>query len=314
MPYAVDPELADFAAAMPVIDNRDAVAARATLDELLAQAPAPDLTGIASIEDREFATGHGELTVRVYQPEERVGDAVIFHIHGGGFIMGNLELNHHRNVAVTRAVGVTMVAASYRLAPEAPYPAALEDVYAGLQWTATHAEELGASADQIIIRGGSAGANLCAALALAARDRGGPTIAFQLLSIPALDDRLNSDSASRFTDTPVINRYSTAACWDAYLGDGVAGGNDVPAYAAPARATDLSGLPPAYIAVAELDPLRDDGIGYAQALLRADVPVELHLFPGTFHGSTMFEDAAVSQRELAEEVTVLRSVITRLVD
>jgi len=165
---------------------------------------------------------------------------------------------------------------------------------------------------RVVIHGLSAGAGLCAALALLARDRGGggPAIAFQYLDSPEIDDRLDTGSMRAFTDTPVWNRPSSELSWDSYLGPDVRGTEQVSPYAAAARATDLAGLPPAYIAVSAFDPLRDEGIGYAQALLAAGVPVELHLFPGTFHGSgLMIRHPRVSRRQRAERRAVLARVL-----
>jgi acetyl esterase len=213
------------------------------------------------------------------------------------------------NLRLARELGVPVVTVDYRLAPEHPYPAGLEDCYAGLVWVAKNADALGIDPDRIAIHGESAGGGLCAALALLARDRGGPSIAFQYLGVPELDDRLDTPSMRAFTDTPIWNRPNAIFSWDSYLGAGKRGGADVPIYAAPARATDLTGLPPAYVSVMEFDPLRDEGIAYAQALMHAGVSVELHAFPGTFHGSSLVEQAAVSRREADEALTVLRRAL-----
>jgi acetyl esterase len=212
-------------------------------------------------------------------------------------------------VALARAVGAVVVTVEYRLAPEAPFPAPLEDVYAGLVWFAEHAADYGVDPARIAIHGISAGGGLCAGLALLARDRGGPAIAFQYLGVPEVDDRLTTPSMTAFTDTPIWNRPNAIVSWDSYLGEGVPGSADVSPYAAPARATDLSGLPPAYVSTMAFDPLRDEGIAYGLALLAAGVPVELHLFPGTFHGSTLIEGAAISKREITERVAVLRRAL-----
>jgi acetyl esterase/lipase len=198
-----------------------------------------------------------------------------------------------------------VISVDYRLAPENPYPAPLDDCYAGLVWAAENADRLAVDADNIAIHGISAGGGLCAALALLARDRGGPAIVFQYLGVPEVDDRLGTVSMQRFTDTPLWNLPSAQNSWDCYLGAGVRGSDGVSPYAAPARATDLSGLPPAYISAMQFDPLRDEDIAYAQALLAAGVTVELHLFPGTFHGSMLAAHAAVSKREAAEALAVL---------
>ncbi|ORW30849.1 esterase [Mycobacterium paraense] len=310
MTYAFDPELAAVVPMLPDLDGADPAAMRESLSAMIAQLPTPDLTGV-DCEDRLIPGGPGdpEVPIRIYRPAERSGAAAVYSVHGGGFIAGDLETEHAGNVGLARALGVVVVAVDYRLAPETPFPGPLEDVYAGLVWTAGHADELGIDPRRIAIHGVSAGGGLCAALALLARDRQGPHIAFQFLGVPELDDRLATASMTVFTDTPLWSRPKAVASWDCYLGAGRAGSDEVPIYAAPARATDLSGLPPAYISVMQFDPLRDEGIAYAQGLLAAGVTVELHLFPGTFHGSALIPDAAISRREGAEAVEVLRRAL-----
>ena len=191
------------------------------------------------------------------------------------------------------------------VAGRAEVAAALDDACAVLTWTAGHAAELGADPGRIAVGGMSAGGGLAAAVALRARDQQGPPIRFQLLSQPELDDRQQTWSARNFTGTPFMTRAKVTASWRHYLGSAAAS-----PYAAPARAGDLSGLPPAYIATAEFDPNRDEAIDYAQRLLQADVPVELHQWPGTFHGSQAILSAEVSRRQIAELGTALRRALT----
>src|SRR5262249_8261625 len=162
---------------------------------------------------------------------------------------------------------------------EHPYPAAVDDCYAALCWMAEGAEQLGIHSDRIAVVGSSSGGCLAAALSLLARDRGGPHICFQLLNAPVLDDRLGTQSLTAFTDTPVWDRRSAVLSWRHYLGETR---ENVPAYAAPARAEDLAGLPPAYIATSQFDPLRDEGILYGLRLLQAGVAAEIHNFPGAY--------------------------------
>ncbi|WP_445186065.1 alpha/beta hydrolase [Pseudonocardia sp. Cha107L01] len=241
-----------------------------------------------------------------FDPELAAG---VYDVHGGGFILGDLEIVHAGNARIARETGAVVVSVDYRLAPEHPYPAGLEDCYTGLAWFAEHADAFGVDPDRIAIHGISAGGGLCAGLALLARDRGGPAIAFQYLGVPEIDDRLVTASMTAFIDTPMWSRPRAVISWDSYLGAGVPGTESVPIYAAPARATDLAGLPPAYVSTMEFDPLRDEGLAYALALQAAGVQVELHMFPGTFHGSAMVEHAAVTQREKAEEIVVLRRAL-----
>lgn len=311
MPYTFDPELADMIPLLPEIDDADPATMRAFLSEMIAELPSPDITGLR-IEDRPVPGRDGDpaIPVRIYRPDERHAPAAVYSVHGGGFIAGDLETEHALNVRLARELGVVVVSVDYRLAPEAPFPGPLEDIYAGLVWTVDHADELGFDPQRVAIQGVSAGGGLCAALALLARDRGGPHIAFQFLSVPELDDRLTTASMTEFTDTPLWNRPRAVVSWDCYLGPGRAGTDAVSIYAAPARATDLTGLPPAYVSVMHFDPLRDEGIAYALGLLAAGVSVELHLFPGTFHGSALIQHAAISQREQAETIAVLRQALT----
>jgi acetyl esterase/lipase len=218
--------------------------------------------------------------------------------------MGDLDTEHPWAVRVADGSGAVVVAVGYRLAPEHPFPAALDDAYAALRWTAEHAAELGIDPGRIAVGGHAAGAGLAAAVALRTRDQHGPPIRFQLLNQPELDDRQETWSARNFTGTPFMTRDKVAASWRHYLG-----GAPASPYAAPARAGDLSGLPPAYVATAEFDPNRDEAIDYAQRMLQAGVSVELHQWPGTFHGSQAVLSAAVSQRQISDLGATLRRAL-----
>jgi acetyl esterase len=307
MTYAFDPELAEALALLPAVDVSDIPAARERMAEMQAEAGEPDESGVQVREELvPGPPGAPDVRLWIYTPDRVVAPAAVYDVHGGGFIVGTLEGSHAANLHLARELGVVLVSVDYRLAPEHPFPAPLEDCYAGLVWTAKNADALGVDPDRIAIHGISAGGGLCAGLTLLARDRGGPAIAFQYLGVPELDDRLDTPSMRAFTDTPIWNRPNAVVSWDSYLGAGKPGTPDVSPYAAPARATDLSGLPPAYISAMQYDPLRDEDIAYAQALLHAGVPVELHVYPGTFHGSGMVEHAAVSRREVDEALVVLR--------
>ncbi len=229
-------------------------------------------------------------------------------IHGGGFVIGSVEAEHAGAALTAIDTGAVVVSVDYRLAPEHPYPAGVHDCYAALSYLHAEADALGVDPARVALSGASAGGGLAAATALLARDRGGPPVCFQLLAIPELDDRLQTGSMQTFVDSPLWNRPLAVQSWQAYLGP-LYGSADVPAYAAPARADDLAGLPPAYISTAENDPLRDEGITYAQRLLQAGVSVELHQFPGTFHGSALVTSAAVSKRAQRESALVLRQAL-----
>ncbi|WP_055599374.1 alpha/beta hydrolase [Streptomyces aureus] len=287
----MDPELEAFVPLFPRTDLTDPVAARKNSARLAAAVPAPDTTDM-EVEDRTVPADP-PVPVRVYRPRGARG-AVVW-LHGGGFLMGDLDTEHPWAGRIAASSGAVVISVGYRLAPEHPYPAALDDAYAVLEWAAGHAAELGVEPDRIAVGGHSAGANLAAAVTLRARDRQGPPIRFQLLNQPGLDDRQDSWSAVNFTDTPWFYRDKSLASWQHYLG----GGPATP-YAAPARAEDLTGLPPAYLATAEFDPNRDEGLAYALRLLQARVSVEIHQWPGTFHGSQAILSAEVSQRQNAE--------------
>lgn len=297
----VDRELEPFISMFPAADLNDPITARKKLAELSAKAPAPEIEGM-EIEDRTVP-GNPNVPVRVYRPQDAQG-AIVW-LHGGGFVMGGLDVEHPWAARIADGSRAVVVSVGYRLAPEHRFPAAFDDAYAAVRWTTEHAAELGVDPPQHIAVGGhAAGAGLAAAVAVRARDERRPPISFQLLNQPALDDRQDTWSARNFTDTPFMTRDKVSASWRHYLGSALAS-----PYAAPARTSDLSGLPPAYITTAELDPNRDEAIAYAQRLMEAGVPVELHQWRGTFHGSQAVLSAEVSQRQLAELGAVLRHAL-----
>jgi acetyl esterase len=307
MTYQIDPELAEFLDVLPIRDWDDPVSARGALDDLVNLMNTSVSTEGVAIEDRTIPgpPSAPPVPVRVYTPTARTAPtAGLPDIHGGGFVVGSIDLEHAGAVRLVQQLGIVVVAVEYRLAPEHPYPAGLDDCYTALQWMVAEGDALGIDPDRVGVYGQSAGGGLAAAIALLARDRGGPALCFQFLGIPELDDRLDTPSMQQFVDTPVWHRANAIRSWRYYLGERADG--DVPAYAAPARATDLSGLPPAYVSTMEFDPLRDEGILYALGLLQAGVSVELHQYPGTFHGSAAIPTAAVSRRGAAEMVDVLR--------
>jgi acetyl esterase len=310
----IDPELAAMVELLPKMDLADPVAARRAFEEILV-AIRIDIPGIETldIEDRTVPGWEDDpdVPVRLYRPKGASAKARvpgIVMIHGGGFVIGSVEAEHAGAAVMARDTGAVVVSVDYRLAPEHPYPAGLHDCYAALRYLHAEADALGVDPERVALTGASAGGGLSAATALFARDRGGPAVCFQLLAIPELDDRLSTPSMQTFVDSPMWNRPLAVQSWKAYLGP-LYGSDDVPAYAAPARAEDLSGLPPAYISTAENDPLRDEGITYAQRLLQAGVSVELHQFPGTFHGSALVTSAAVSRRAQRESALVLRQAL-----
>ncbi|CAN5664592.1 alpha/beta hydrolase [soil metagenome] len=309
MGYAFDPEFAELLPMFPSGTLDDVHEARAGLESVLSMLNADvDTTGV-DIDDRVIPgpPGAPDVTVRVYRPTAASTGSGLVYIHGGGFVLGSIDSEHAGAVSFARNVGAVVVSVDYRLAPEDPFPAGLEDCYAALQWLHSEAAELGVETERIGVIGSSAGGGLAAGLALLARDRGGPTLCFQYLGIPELDHRLETTSMTEFIDTPLWNRPSAIASWRHYLsGESTDADGNVSPYASPAVATDLAGLPPAYISTMEFDPLRDEGIQYALALLGAGVSCELHSFPGTFHGSSIVSSAEVSRRAIDETIAVLR--------
>lgn len=256
--------------------------------------------------------GAPDVAVRIYTPVALPGGprGALLEIHGGGFIMGDVSMMDGFCDAVAANCDAVVVSVEYRLAPEHPYPAGVEDCYAALTWLADHVAELGVDPGRIAIAGQSAGGGLAAATALMARDRGGPNLCFQLLEIPELDDRLATPSMVEFVDTPMWSRPNAIRSWSWYLGaDDLPGSAAVSPYAAPARAEDLAGLPPSFVSVMEFDPLRDEGLIYATRLLQAGVSTELHAYPGTFHGSSLVATAAVSKQSARDSMNALRRVL-----
>ncbi|WP_330262684.1 alpha/beta hydrolase [Streptomyces griseorubiginosus] len=316
VPPPFDPELA---AALDLI--KDVISPALTLDEidLVRQGPGIqmladlDLTldGFFEVEDRSVPGPEGapEISLLIARPvspaPSGTGRPVIYHVHGGGMILGNNRVGIDGPLAWAKQLDAVVVSVEYRLAPEHPHPAPVEDVYAGLVWTAEHAGEIGGDAERIVIAGASAGGGLSAALALLTRDRKGPRPIGQLLMCPMLDDRNDSPSTYQMAGLGVWDRTANETGWTALLGDR-RGGPDVPAYAAPARAEDLSGLPPAFLDVGSAETFRDEVVAYASRIWQAGGVAELHVWPGGFHGFDGFApQAALSQAARAAHVAWL---------
>jgi acetyl esterase/lipase len=212
-------------------------------------------------------------------------------------------------LAHAEQLGAAVVSVEYRLAPETPHPGPVEDCYAGLAWTAGHAGELGIDPARVIVGGASAGVGLAAAVALLARDRGGPALLGQMLLCPMLDDRNETPSSYQMAGIGIWDREANEVGWTALLG-AARGGPDVSPYAAPARATDLSGLPPAFIEVGSAETFRDEDVAYATGIWQAGGQAELHVWPGGFHGFTgMVPDAAISKAATAAQQGWLRRIL-----
>ena len=299
-----DPELEQILSLLPTVTDFSSVETIQTMREARAElfgSPPPDRDDVSK-QDLEVPGPEGapDVPIRIYRPTADATEPrpCVYEIHGGGFMTGSIDMMDGWCQVAAARLDAVVVSVEYRLAPEHPFPAGVEDCYAGLCWTAQNASDLGVDRDRIAVAGQSAGGGLAAATALLARDRGGPALCFQLLEIPELDDRLETPSMVAFDDTPLWNRPNAVWSWRHYLGPDHSG--EVSPYAAPARAMDLSGLPSAYVSTMEFDPLRDEGIEYALRLMQAGVSVELHSYPGTFHGSSLLPTAGVSKRNAAE--------------
>lgn len=244
--------------------------------------------------------GAPDIRLRVHRPRAADGDLpCLYWIHGGGYVLGAPEQDDLRFDRWCQRFNLIGVAVQYRLAPENPYPAGVEDCYAGLSWVKQHGAELGIDTQRVGIGGPSGGGGLAAALGLLVRDRGEFEVGYQLLIYPMIDDTRTSTTAN--FDVPVWNPESNEFGWSSYLGD-LFGTDDVPGHAAATRATDLSGLPPTYIMAGSLDGFADEDIDFAQRLNHAGVSVELHVYPGAPHGFEGFAPGAAVSRQARNDI------------
>ncbi|MHC3467342.1 alpha/beta hydrolase [Streptomyces sp. 7R007] len=270
------------------------------------------LDGFFEAEDRQVPGPEGapDVSLLICRPRRAEGPLpVLYHVHGGGMVLGTNRVGVDAPLAWARELGAVVVSVEYRLAPEHPHPAPIDDVYAGYLWTAEHAKEIGGDPERLVIVGASAGGGLTAALALRLRDSGGPRPYGQMLLCPMLDDRNDTPSARQMAGVGVWDRASNETGWTALLGDR-RGGPDVSPYAAPARAEDLSDLPPAFLDVGSAETFRDEVVAYASRLWQAGGAAELHVWPGGFHGFDGFApQAALSQAARAAHLDWLRRLL-----
>ncbi|MEU4035325.1 alpha/beta hydrolase [Streptomyces collinus] len=320
-PPPFDPELA---AALDLV--KDVLSPGLALDEIptARQGAGMELLGLIDVtmggafeaEDRRVPGPRGapDISLLICRPvdaDPAVPLPVIYHVHGGGMILGNNRAGVDGPLAWARELGAVVVSVEYRLAPEHPHPAPVEDAYAGLLWTAAHAGEFGGDPDRIVLAGSSAGGGLTAALALLARDRQGPPLIGQLLMCPMLDDRNETVSSHQMAGVGVWDRTANETAWTALLGDR-RGGPDVSPYAAPARASDLSGLPPAFLDVGSAETFRDEVVDYASRIWQSGGVAELHVWPGGFHGFDGFApQASLSLAARAAQQDWLRRLLTQ---
>jgi len=304
----LDPELKGpikmMLSQMPPTNFKNLPAARAASKQMMAamKTQMPVIPGVVT-EDRTIPgpKGSPNVIVRIYRPEKQAGllPALLW-IHGGGYILGDIEQEDTTTKQFTLAGECVVVSVEYRLAPEHPYPAPLEDCYAALKWLSTHAGELKVDRSRIAIGGASAGGGLAAGLAVLARDLAEVKTIFQLLIYPMIDDCNIAPPSDTLPDALFWTRENNLIGWRSYLGC-EPGGEGISCYASAFRASNLEGLPAAYIAVGDIDLFAQEDIGYSRRLIAAGVPTELHVYPGGCHAFDMLvPDADVSKRFTAD--------------
>lgn len=255
---------------------------------------------VGAVADRVMSTDAGAVPVRLYwPPAQETAPPLVLFFHGGGWVIGDLDTHDHQARTLCAAVGGVVVSVDYRLAPEAPFPAALEDCHAATRWAAEAAEELGADGSRLAVTGDSAGANLAAAVCLLARAAGGPAIAAQALVYPAVDALMSSPSIDEFAQGYALDSSTLRWFYDQYLPDPQRRREPL---ASPLHADDLSGLPPAVVATAEFDPLRDEGEAYAANLRIAGIDVTAKRYDGMLHGFAWTLGATPSGAALIDDL------------
>ena len=270
----------------------------------VARRPAIPAETVQKIEDRAIPGPNGDIPVRIYTHSGAAPLGCLVWFHGGGWVLGDLEGVHALCAAITNRAACVTVSVDYRLAPEHKFPVPFEDCYAVTAWVAAHAAELNVDPRRIAVGGDSAGGNLAAAVCLAARDRGGPGICFQLLAYPVIDHRFDTPSYADNAEGYLLTKEMMVWFWDCYLRSATDGKNP---YASPLRAEDLGRLPRGMIMTAEYDPLRDEGAAFANRLRDAGVEVTLRRYDGTIHGFLgMFPVLKAGQLGLHEATLALR--------
>jgi len=294
-------------------DLNDIPAMRAMIDAMIASIKV-DVPAIGGVETEDVSVpgpdGAPDVAIRIYRPVDRHETLpALLWLHGGGYVLGGIELDDLMARQLAKDVNAIIVSVEYRLAPENPFPAPMEDCYAALKWLFANAAAQRIDASRIAVGGASAGGGMAAGLALMARDRGELKPAFQLLIYPALNDRNSAPASDSVADSLWWTRANNLHAWSAYLG-AAPGGADVSEYAAPSRATDLQGLPPAHISVGEIDLFCADNIEYAQRLNDAGIATSLHVYPGACHAIDVFAPmSALSQRLVSERNDVIRQAL-----
>ena len=301
---ALDPDAAARVASFGVIPpmrERGFQAVRAALEA----APRPEMATMADIEEVRIPGPVGDIPLRIYRPSHQRPAPVLVYYHGGGMVLGTNHSFEPLARALAQATGATVVSVEYHLAPEFPAPAQFNDAYAAACWTSDHGTDIGIDPERLVVIGDSAGGTLAAAVALAARDRGGPRISCQVLLYPGVDRDMTAESILAMPNAPMLTLDDILYMHE--LADGPGGPVSGP-YRTPAYAADLSGLPPAIVVTGECDPIRDWGERYAQRLRDARVQTTLTRYPGCYHGFLMRWDTTARGRlALAEVAALLRA-------
>jgi acetyl esterase/lipase len=293
---------------------RDIPALRAMVAGMIAgvKAEVPPVEGVtANDHSVPGIAGGPDVRIRVYRPARAAGNLpALIWMHGGGYVLGDLDLDDLMAAQLAVDVGIAVVNVAYRLAPEHPYPAALDDCRAVLQAMTTSAAQFGIDGTRIAVGGASAGGGLAAALALKSREEGANNIVFQLLVYPCINDRNCEQTGAGRPENLFWSRENVLIGWQAYLA-AEPGSTDVSVYAAPFRATDLSGLPPAFIGVGQVDMFLPDCLDYGIRLSDAGVGTEIHVYPGAFHAFDAFAPMArVSQQFVRDRNDALRVALS----
>jgi acetyl esterase len=289
------------AAGMPPLGSASVAETRQAFDGIAAfGGPLP---AVARVEDRRIPGPAGQIPVRIYTPQAPGPLPIVVYYHGGGWVIGTFDTHDAVCRHLAKQAAAVVVAVDYRLAPEHKFPAAPEDCYAATCWVASNAAALGADAGRLAVGGDSAGGNLAAVVSLMARDRGRPSIAFQLLVYPVTDHSYDTPSYRENADGYLLTKDAMAWFWNHYLREAADGANP---YASPLRAASLAGLPRAMVITAEYDPLRDEGEAYARRLREDGVDVRLKRYDGIIHGFFMltgvFDEAIEAISEAAAEI------------
>jgi acetyl esterase/lipase len=266
----------------------------------------PELDKNVNMEDRVITGPSGDQKIRIYTAKKASKPApALIYIHGGGMILGSIEGEAGVAQMFCAESGATVISVDYRKAPEFPYPAGADDCYSAAKWVFDNASELGIDKNNIGIYGGSAGGGLTLAVVLMARDRKSMNFKYMMPIYPMIDDRNETSSSHEITEIGIWDRDGNKEAWNWYLG-----GKPADEYAAPARAKDVSGLPPAFIDVGEMDLFRDEDTAFAQRLIQSGVACEFRIYPGAYHGSEVFApEAELSKRIWAGRVEALKRFI-----